>query len=420
MWLGEFIYIIKTTILSDHRLQQAPTTLTPSTGNSLRSSSIGERFLVSGCCFLPPPSPLSSLPHAQQLRRSALTSACHCLVYRLRIHLLFDFTFSLMASELDQVDFNSHDSRSRPNRLRLLLGEPRVLSLVYCSVWFKNQRLIASSVQAILVIALLLAILTSRVTVWGIDYVAESPVKELSYVPVLDVSLIPRRNTLYTTAHRYKRSRGEFLLQLTCFPMFSDELFLAQFPVHGVTLVFKFPKETYTLRFEGETNPLALTEVDALGVQPYELLERLENEYEALAAKKVCARMPPEKKRRQEDFPGANIKKRGRRRGSKREISPEFTCKLGDATVYYAHGRYEEAIPLLKEIVRICSKWLDPYETLGLIYDALGNKLKAVGLYMLAVHVKDKGLTIPNSNQLYLIAMEPVIELHFLLKLESI
>ncbi|KAI3664570.1 hypothetical protein L1987_88406 [Smallanthus sonchifolius] len=39
--------------------------------------------------------------------------------------------------------------------------------------------------------ARLLAILTSRVTVWGIDYVAESPVKELSYVPVLDVSLIP-------------------------------------------------------------------------------------------------------------------------------------------------------------------------------------------------------------------------------------
>ncbi|GJY67842.1 hypothetical protein Tco_0470824 [Tanacetum coccineum] len=35
--------------------------------------------------------------------------------------------------------------------------------------------------------ARLLAILTSRVRVWGIDYVAESPVKELSYVPVLDV-----------------------------------------------------------------------------------------------------------------------------------------------------------------------------------------------------------------------------------------
>ncbi|GJS94067.1 hypothetical protein Tco_0801035 [Tanacetum coccineum] len=43
----------------------------------------------------------------------------------------------------------------------------------------------------------LLAILTSRVTVWGIDYVAESPVKELSYVPVLDVSLIPGSNRIH-------------------------------------------------------------------------------------------------------------------------------------------------------------------------------------------------------------------------------
>ncbi|KAI3788861.1 hypothetical protein L2E82_01640 [Cichorium intybus] len=182
-------------------------------------------------------------------------------------------------------------------------------------------------------------------------------------------------------------------------------------------------EETYTLRFEGETNPLVLTEVDALGVQPYERLKTLENEYEALAAKKGKANrnnnhegMPPEKKPRQEDFHGANfekllaemtygmrrrrqedfsgfpfqIKKKGRRRGSKKKISPEITRKLGDATLYYTHGQYEEAIPLLKGIVRICSKWLDPYQTLGLIYDALGNKLKAVGFYMLVVHLAPK------------------------------
>ncbi|KAI3491340.1 hypothetical protein L1887_44319 [Cichorium endivia] len=53
--------------------------------------------------------------------------------------------------------------------------------------------------------ARLLAILTSRVTVWGIDYVAESPVKELSYVPVLDVSLIPRMGT---ESRSHKRMNG--------------------------------------------------------------------------------------------------------------------------------------------------------------------------------------------------------------------
>lgn len=44
--------------------------------------------------------------------------------------------------------------------------------------------------------------------------------------------------------------------------------------------------ETYKLRFEGEMNPLAFVEDDAFGVQPYQQFERLENEYEALAAKK--------------------------------------------------------------------------------------------------------------------------------------
>ncbi|GKB42551.1 hypothetical protein Tco_0887493, partial [Tanacetum coccineum] len=53
--------------------------------------------------------------------------------------------------------------------------------------------------------ARLLAILTSRVTVWGIDYVAESPVKELSYVPVLDVSLIPGMGT---ERRSHKRMNG--------------------------------------------------------------------------------------------------------------------------------------------------------------------------------------------------------------------
>lgn len=45
----------------------------------------------------------------------------------------------------------------------------------------------------------------------------------------------------------------------------------------------------YTFRFEEDVNPLALTVVDANGVQPYEHLERIE--YEALAAKKRKANL---------------------------------------------------------------------------------------------------------------------------------
>lgn len=36
------------------------------------------------------------------------------------------------------------------------------------------------------------------------------------------------------------------------------------------------------------------------------------------------------------------LKKRGRRKGSKNKLSPEITKMLGDATVLYAHGRYED------------------------------------------------------------------------------
>ncbi|XP_076887573.1 uncharacterized protein LOC143537758 [Bidens hawaiensis] len=171
--------------------------------------------------------------------------------------------------------------------------------------------------------------------------------------------------------------------------------------------------DAYTLRFEGEVNPLALIEVDADGVYPYEHFERME--YEALADKKRKAivdynsqGMPPEKMLRIENYPQATFdelytemthgrrrkskknKRRGRRKGSKRKISPEITRKLGDATLHYAHGRYEEAIPLLKEIIKISPNLAEPYHTLGLIYNSMGNQKRALGFYMLAVHLSPK------------------------------
>ncbi|KAI3678471.1 hypothetical protein L6452_37765 [Arctium lappa] len=174
-------------------------------------------------------------------------------------------------------------------------------------------------------------------------------------------------------------------------------------------------EETFRSRFEGEIDSSALTEEDAFGVQAYECLEQLEHEYEALAAKKRKENlnynhpgMPPEKKLRQEEFPresfedllaemtygmrrkSKKIKKRGRRKGSKKKVSPEITRKLGDATLYYAHGRYEEAIPLLKEIILMSPSLPDPYHTLGLVYNAIGDKWRSVGFYMLAVMLTPK------------------------------
>lgn len=51
----------------------------------------------------------------------------------------------------------------------------------------------------------------------------------------------------------------------------------------------------YKFQFEAEMDPLAFTEEDAFGRQPYQQFERLEHEYEALAAKKreALALQPP-------------------------------------------------------------------------------------------------------------------------------
>lgn len=41
-------------------------------------------------------------------------------------------------------------------------------------------------------------------------------------------------------------------------------------------------------------------------------------------------------------------KKRGRQKGSKNKPNREVVQKLGEATLYYAHGRYEEVICSVK------------------------------------------------------------------------
>ncbi|KAK6138963.1 hypothetical protein DH2020_027295 [Rehmannia glutinosa] len=80
-------------------------------------------------------------------------------------------------------------------------------------------------------------------------------------------------------------------------------------------------------------------------------------------------------------------KKRGRRKGSKNKVNPEVTRKLGDATLHYAHGRFEEAICVLKEVIRLAPNLSDPYHTLALIYTAMSDKKRALNFYMIAAHL---------------------------------
>ncbi|KAH7678945.1 HCP-like protein [Dioscorea alata] len=185
-------------------------------------------------------------------------------------------------------------------------------------------------------------------------------------------------------------------------------------------------------------DPLGLAQegVDG-GVELYRQFERLE--YEALAERKRKAlqdqfRGDPVKKPRQDEYLGVtmeeinemmnfgsrrkgilwgrsllsfswyllfickvvqiNLKKRGRRKGSRKKLSPGVTRKIGDATLHYASGDYDKAIPLLEEVVRIAPNLPDAYYILGLIYDAMGSRKKALNFHMIAAHLSPKDPTL--------------------------
>ncbi|KAH7678991.1 RNA polymerase III transcription factor TFIIIC protein [Dioscorea alata] len=153
-------------------------------------------------------------------------------------------------------------------------------------------------------------------------------------------------------------------------------------------------------------DPLGLAQegVDG-GVELYRQFKRLE--YEALVERKRKAlqdqfRGDPVKKPRQDEYLGATMEEINemmnfgsrRRKGSRKKLSPGVTRKIGDATLHYASGDYDKAIPLLEEVVRIAPNLPDAYYILGLIYDAMGSRKKALNFHMIAAHLSPKDPTL--------------------------
>ncbi|KAJ7521433.1 hypothetical protein O6H91_19G054300 [Diphasiastrum complanatum] len=182
--------------------------------------------------------------------------------------------------------------------------------------------------------------------------------------------------------------------------------------------------DEYELRFEGDMDPLAFAEEDESGNLPYQQFERLE--YEALAARKRKALaqknlrdVASASKDKQQDLFGASVdeiwesagfggrrrtkrepKKRGRKRlppgappGSSK-LTPEVSKKLGEANLLYATSKFDEAVALLKDVVRLAPNVPDSYHTLGLLYDAMGDRKKALNFYMIAAHLTPKDVAL--------------------------
>ncbi|KAJ3671574.1 hypothetical protein LUZ60_007653 [Juncus effusus] len=174
-------------------------------------------------------------------------------------------------------------------------------------------------------------------------------------------------------------------------------------------------EERCELEFEEGTDPIDLVHGANNGVDLFRQFERLE--YEALAERKRRAlqdqfpdRGEPSKKPRQDEFLGATmeeidemmnfgirkrrkrgeLRKKGRKKGSRKKLSPEVSRKIGDATLYYASGEYKEAIPVLHEVIRLAPNLPDGYYLLGLIHDSLKDRRKAFNFHMIAAFFTPK------------------------------
>ncbi|KAM1297718.1 hypothetical protein ACFX2F_024633 [Malus domestica] len=130
-------------------------------------------------------------------------------------------------------------------------------------------------------------------------------------------------------------------------------------------------EEENVLSFIDGINPLDFVEDD--GDQLYQRL--LGTDYKALAERKRKALVDsrPEgsaKKGRQEDLTGASME--------------EIMEAMNYANLHYAFGRFEEAVPILSEVVKKAPNLPDSYHTLGIIHDNLGNELDALNCYRIA------------------------------------
>ena len=71
-------------------------------------------------------------------------------------------------------------------------------------------------------------------------------------------------------------------------------------------------------------------------------------------------------------------------------VPPHAQKMLGEATMHYAYREFQQALQLLLEVVRICPGLPHPYQTLGLIYEEVGQHKKALRLFMMAAHLSKR------------------------------
>eukprot|EP00891_Asterochloris_glomerata_P001408 jgi/Astpho2/1408/Aster-06258 len=84
---------------------------------------------------------------------------------------------------------------------------------------------------------------------------------------------------------------------------------------------------------------------------------------------------------------GRPVKGKGSR---SKAMSEEAAAHLAAGSLLYAEGKFDEAIPRLKEVIRLAPNFSDGYERLGIIYEEQKDLRRSLNALMLAATIKKK------------------------------
>lgn len=82
------------------------------------------------------------------------------------------------------------------------------------------------------------------------------------------------------------------------------------------------------------------------------------------------------------------LKKKKKKKRKKKKIPKELKEKIGKANILFVQKRYEEAINSLKDVLFVNPDIQEAYQTLGLIYEEIGNEEKAIECCSIANRLK--------------------------------
>ncbi|XP_050402015.1 general transcription factor 3C polypeptide 3 isoform X1 [Patella vulgata] len=74
-------------------------------------------------------------------------------------------------------------------------------------------------------------------------------------------------------------------------------------------------------------------------------------------------------------------------RRKKTDIPKSLHGLMGEANLQFARGEHDEAIKMCMEVIRLAPNAYLPFQTLGMLYEELGNSAKALQFYLIAAHL---------------------------------